>query len=331
VADDSAPRVLLGDNVLYPLTLRGGGVFLIDAGPDLADPEQTGDGWSTLTAQLAARGIEAGDVRFVLVTHAHLDHAGLAHRWAAAGATVIAGAADVPAIIGGQASRDAQRARQLADLRRHGCPPDIIEGMRSPRGRQSSRLRWEACPADAVEPARASYELAGDRTLKVIGAPGHTPGNVVAFIPETGELFSGDTILPTTVPTPGMHYPGAINGAADAPRWPSLPPFIASVSKLRALQIQRIQPGHGEIVDDPKRLFERFEEHHARRARRVRAALEDGPLSASGVAKRMFPRIPPRRLSQAVTELLGHLDLLVEQGAAEFVERDGQLQARLLA
>jgi len=256
------------------------------------------------------------------VTHAHLDHAGLAYCWADAGATILTGAADRSAIAHGQASRDAQRALQLADLRRHGCPADILDGIRSPRGRHPAGLQWAPCPADATQDAAAAYELAGDRTLQVIDAPGHTPGNVVAFIPETGDLFSGDTILPTTIPTPGMHYPQAIEGVPDAPRWPSLPPFIASVAKLRELPVQRVHPGHGELVEDPARLFDRFQHHHARRARRVRATLEDGPLSAYEVAKRMFPRLPTRRLGQAITEALGHLDLLRDQGAAEEL-RDG--------
>lgn len=327
---DSIPQLRLGDNLLYPLPLRDGGVFLIDAGPDIAADDGQEDTWTSLATQLGVHGIEVGDVRYALVTHAHLDHAGLAYRWAEVGTTVLAGAADVTAIALGQASREVQRVLQLADLERHGCPRDVVEQMRSPRGRHPFGLRWEPCPSAALEAAQPSYHLEGGRTLQVIDTPGHTPGNVVAFVPETGELFSGDTILPTTVPTPGMHYPEAIDGVEDAPRWPSLPPFIASVAALRTLPVQRIHPGHGETVDDPSKLFARFEEHHARRARRVRAALEDGPLSTYGVAKRMFPRLPPRRLSQAVTEVLGHLDLLVEQGAVAFVERDDQLAARLL-
>ena len=71
-----------------------------------------------------------------------------------------------------------------------------------------------------------------------------------------------------------MHYPEAVKGIEDASRWPSLPPFIESVSRIRRLPIERVHPGHGELVADPDRLFRRFERHHASRARRVRAALE---------------------------------------------------------
>jgi len=267
-------------------------------------------------------------VTHVLVTHAHLDHAGLAYRWADQGARILAGAADLAAIAAGQASRESQRAAQLADLVRHGCPEELVQQMRSPRS--GTTLRWEACPADALGSPEDRYELADGRTLEVVRAPGHTPGNLVAFVPETGELFSGDTILPTTVPTPGMHYPGAIRGEASPERWPSLPPFVDSVTRIRQLGVRRVLPGHGELVEEPATLFERFETHHARRTERIRRLLAEQSDSAFGIARRQFPRIPPRRLAQAITETLGHLDLLAREGVLETYEERGELRHRLL-
>lgn len=321
------PSIVLGGNVLYPLPLRAGGTLLVDAGPDSPVTEGAEEPWTSIGTQLAAHGIEACEITHVLVTHAHLDHAGLAYRWAAEGATILAGSADIAAIAAGQRSREAQRAAQLADLVRHGCSEELVQQMRSPRS--GTTLRWEPCPADALEEAGASYELAGDRRLEVIEAPGHTPGNLVALIAETGELFSGDTLLPTTVPTPGMHYPGAVDGSEGTERWPSLPSFIDSVARIREREVRRILPGHGDVVEEPVRLFNRFEQHHARRAARIRAVLADGPISAYGIARRMFPRIPPRRLGQAITEVLGHLDLLAQDGAVEWVDDGASLEAEL--
>ena len=322
----AAIHIPLGDNVLYPLTLASGSTLLVDAGPDFA--VDTSEAWPLLTSQLAAHNIEVGDVTHVLITHAHLDHAGLAHRWAAEGATILAGTADIPAVATGLQSREAQRAAQLRDLIRHGCPEDLVPQMRSPRS--GSPLRWEPCSAAALAPPAASYDLADGRTLEVIDAPGHTPGNLVAFIPQTGELFSGDTILPTTVPTPGMHYPTAIEGIETPERWPSLPPFMDSIARIRQLHVRRILPGHGEPVEEPETLFTRFETHHARRAKRIRRLLEEHPDTAFGIARRQFPRLPPRRLAQAITETFGHLDLLARQGVLETFEQDRRLHHRLV-
>ena len=199
--------------------------------------------------------------------------------------------------------------------------------MRSPRS--GSPLRWEPCPATSLTTPAASYDLADGRTLEVIDAPGHTPGNLVAFIPQTGELFSGDTILPTTVPTPGMHYSTAMEGIETPERWPSLPPFVDSVAHIRTLTPRRILPGHGEPVEHPETLFTRFETHHARRAKRIRRLLEEQSDSAFGIARRQFPRLPPWRLAQAITETLGHLDLLAREGLLESYEVGGEIRHRL--
>jgi glyoxylase-like metal-dependent hydrolase (beta-lactamase superfamily II) len=139
------------------------------------------------------------------------------------------------------------------------------------------------------------------------------------------ELCSGDTLLPDTIPTPGLHFPAW----AEGERWPSLPPFLASVEALRGLDVRRLLPGHGAAVEAPARLFERFEAHHARRASRLRALLDERPDSAFGLARRMFRRLPEERLGQALTELIGHLDVLVASGDAVIDEEHGVLVAGL--
>ena len=319
------PRPLaLGENAVYALALAEGGVLLVDAGPDFADAEH-GDSWTLAVAQAAAHGFAPADVRAVLLTHAHFDHTGLAPRWAAAGARILAGAADLPAVLDAGARAEAVRAARREELRRHGCPPDVPERFAA-RGRPP--MRWTPPPAEAVEAVAdgATFALEGSATLRVVAAPGHTAGNLVAIVTagggaedDAGDLYSGDTLLPGTFPTPGLQFPDG----AEGPRWPSLPPFLDSVRRLRALPVRRVLPGHGAPVDDPARLFERFKAHHARRARRIRALLAERPDSAYGVAMRLFPHLPAERVTQAMTEAIGHLDVLLASGEATYAE-DGR-------
>ena len=210
----------LGDNTAYALPLAEGGAILVDAGPDIpgfeGSPGAEGGTWELLVALLAAGGIATSDVRAVLVTHQHLDHAGLAARWAAEGARILAGAADVPALAGGQAWGDARRGARIAALIEHGVPPELVERMSSPTRRRPPEYRWAPCPRDAIEAVAdgAEFALAGGASLRAIHAPGHTPGNLVAFVEASGDLYSGDTLLPGTVPTPGLHFADA---DADTP------------------------------------------------------------------------------------------------------------------
>ena len=319
------PRpIALGDNVVYALDLAEGGILLVDGGPDF------GGAWESAVAQAKAHGFAPADVRAVLLTHAHIDHAGLAHRWAGVGARILAGVADLPALdTAGPRGGPAREAR-TEELRHHGCPEEVLERLSAPRrpstGSGRAQMCWTPPPAAAVEPVEdgATFALAGGPSsggagaeLRVLAAPGHTPGNLVAFVSPapgaTGDLYSGDTLLPDTIPTPGLHFLAGGGGS----RWPSLPPFVESIRRLRDLPVRRVRPGHGEAVDDPQRLFERFEIHHARRARRIRALLAERPDSAYGVATRLFPHLPAERAGQAMTEVIGHFDVLLASGEAQ--------------
>ncbi|MGE0227314.1 MAG: MBL fold metallo-hydrolase [Dehalococcoidia bacterium] len=311
--------ISLGGNSIYPLPLADGGVLLVDAGPDLEGS------WELAALQAEAHGFTPRDVRVVLVTHYHIDHAGLAARWAEAGARVLAGAMDVPALLSGRDWYEERTPLRLAALRRHGCPPEVIEAQREQAGRHG--YRWAPCPAGSVQAVAgdAEFDLEGGARLRVIAAPGHTPGNLVGWVEATGELYSGDTLLPGTIPTPGLHFPDGPDGA-PGPRWPSLPPFLHSVRRLRQLPVRRVLPGHGAAVEEPARLVERFEAHHARRAAAVRRLLAEQADTAYGVARRLFPRIGPLQLAQATTEVIGHLDVLY--GASEAIREESDWVAR---
>ena len=103
-ATSAAPhRFVLRDNNVWALPLAAeaggedGGWLLIDAGLDYEEGAGASS-WDVLTGQMRAAGVEPGTVRAVAVTHEHIDHAGLAARWAAEGARVIVGQAGVPAV-----------------------------------------------------------------------------------------------------------------------------------------------------------------------------------------------------------------------------------------
>lgn len=73
----------------------------------------------------------------------------------------------------------------------------------------------------------------GNRKLKVIHTPGHSPGHCCFYEEERGYLYSGDLI-----------YMGCLDAF-----YPSTDPllFMRSVERIKALQIKRVLPAHHQL------------------------------------------------------------------------------------
>lgn len=328
----AADVISLRSNRVYVFRVAerlGGGRVLLDAGPDYEGA------WEEAVGQGYALGFAPQDVRAVIVTHGHADHAGLAHRWAEAGARIFAGAPDMTALTSGDGWREYQARRGRDELRRHGCPPATIEGIEERRRERSGALRWKGAPWGSVAPAVGDHVFPiegadGEVSLRVVSAPGHTPGNLGALVEETGELYGGDTLLPGRIPSAGLHF----HSSTGTPRWPSLPPYLGAVEWIASLSLARLLPAHGDprsAEDDapalkPAAEAQRFLAHHRRRAERVRAALAasaaGGPATAHELARAIFPRLPEERIGQAMTEVICHLDVLLADGTATREEVD---------
>jgi len=89
--------------------LRGRRIALVDT--------LTAGGYKKLAAALSSEGLSAGDIEFVLITHAHPDHTGnLARIKELSGAKVIAGAADAGVIEGTESLPEAISLNPVAKM-----------------------------------------------------------------------------------------------------------------------------------------------------------------------------------------------------------------------
>ncbi len=72
------------------------------------------------------------------------------------------------------------------------------------------------------------------KDVEILSVPGHTPGDIAVYIPESRVLFAGDAILQGMDP---YIRPDSI----------SIKDWIDNLDRLRELDIEWIVPGHGEI------------------------------------------------------------------------------------
>jgi glyoxylase-like metal-dependent hydrolase (beta-lactamase superfamily II) len=145
-----------------------GGVALIDPGP-----QTTLDG---LLKTLQAQGMAARDIRQVLLTHIHLDHAG------ATGA-LVARNPDIEVFV------HEHGARHLID------PTKLLASAGRLYGEDMGRLWGEVAPVPAahVRVLKGGERLAvGGRELEVAHTPGHAIHHVTYFDRSSGVAFTGD-------------------------------------------------------------------------------------------------------------------------------------------
>lgn len=157
-------------------------------------------------------------------------------------------------------------------------------------------------PVGAARHPAASVELAdGDELgpFAVVATPGHAPDHL-AFI--AGRVcFTGDAVLGhgSVFITPD---PGALAA------------YEAALRRLRDMDLDRLLPGHGEAINDPRAKLEEYLAHRAERERRLVAALAAGRRSVEELLDDAWSDVaPPLRGAAAVT-LAAHLDKLDADG-----------------
>jgi glyoxylase-like metal-dependent hydrolase (beta-lactamase superfamily II) len=281
-------------------------ITLFDCGPNTPATE------NALMLGLAAVGMAPEQIARIAISHAHPDHYGMAPRLREmSGAQILVGERDLPKMQ--------DRSMLVATgrlLLQAGMPMEELAEM----GKRERKLGSEIRPE--VEEAAALRD--GDRLrfdgfeLEVLHLPGHTAGHICLYHRESGILFSGDTLLLDISPNP-LIEPDPMD---PTERRRSLIEYLASLDRLSHLPLSTVFPGHGPPIEDPMTVIQEMRSHHRRRTDTLAQMLDEGGKSAWQLANELFPRLEGFDNFLAVSEVVAHIDLLVDQGKAEPVERD---------
>jgi glyoxylase-like metal-dependent hydrolase (beta-lactamase superfamily II) len=293
---------------------------LIDSGPNSAKA------LDELEQALAARGRRVEDLELLIVSHQHIDHFGLASILARrSGAEVAALDALAPylADYGGQA--DADDAFAQAIMLRHGIPSEVVTALRA----VSAGFRAWGAAVDVARPLHDGEQLRlRDRTLTVLHRPGHSPSDTV-FLDDrsTGDgqsiLLGADHLIKNISSNPLLTRP--LDGEPDyrGPRPQALVTYIDSLQRTRAMELSLVLPGHGPPIAGHRELIDQRMRMHERRAAKIMRLISAQPRTAHEIAHELWGDVAVTQAYLTLSEVLGHVDLLLADGSVAEVERDG--------
>lgn len=236
---------------LLHLDLEGAiACYLIDGPePTIVDPGPTTT-LDHLTDELADRGIGPNDLRHVMLTHVHLDHAG------ATGHLVERFPEAVVHVHEDGASHVVRPERLVASTRRT-------------FGEAHDRLWGEVAPVpeDRIRGWREG-EPGPWKGLRPVHTPGHIAHHVAYLDERDGTLFSGDSL--------GIVLGGGPTHPATPPPAVDLRAWERTLSEIGEIEPERAAVTHFGIHEDVETRRAQFEARLAALEARVRAALEAG-------------------------------------------------------
>jgi glyoxylase-like metal-dependent hydrolase (beta-lactamase superfamily II) len=290
---------------------------LVDTGPN------SGKALDELELALAARGHRVEDLQRIVISHQHIDHEGLAGILARrSGAEVCALDLLVPFLQDYGAANERDDALAEALMLRHGIERDVVIALRS----MSMAFRaWGG--AVGVDRSLHDGELLefADRKLRVWHRPGHSPSDTVFHDEERGVLLAADHLLQKISSVPLISRPlgGKSGDVSDERRPRALVTYLASLAETRAMDFSLALPGHGDPVTDHRELIDSRFRLHERRAAKIFGLIRERPRTAHEIANALWGNVAVTQAYLTLSEVLGHVDLLVDRGEVVEQEEDG--------
>jgi len=292
---------------------------LVDTGPN------SGKALDELDVALRERGHAIADLERILITHQHLDHMGLVGilaRRSQAEVVTLDLLAPVIEEFGAYAERDDALAEAL--MLRHGIPRDVVSALRT----MSRAFRAWGGSAPVHRRLADGETLAfADRTLQALHRPGHSPSDTVFWDAERRVLIGGDHLLGHISSNPLVSRPlGGRSGEPGDGRPRALMTYIASLRETREMPIDVVLPGHGEPVTEHAKLIDERFALHERRASKIAGLIAERPMTAYEIAQALWGNVAVTQAYLTLSEVLGHVDLLLDRGAIRETEVGGVIR-----
>ena len=285
---------------------------LVDTGPN------SGKALDELQRQLGERDHAIEELELVILTHQHIDHLGLVEiivEHSGAEVAAIGVAAERLANFGEDAEREDEFAVDL--MLRNGIPPEVAHALES----VSRSFRGWGSHARVTRPLDDGEVVEfRDRSLRALHRPGHSPSDTVFWDEQRRILIAADHLIGHISSNPLIARP--LDGSDR--REQALVTYIESLRKTREMPADFVLSGHGEPITDHVALIDERLEKTERRKEKIHGLIAERPSTGYEIAQAIWGNVAVTQAFLTLSEVIGHADLLVNEGRVREVD-DGEV------
>jgi glyoxylase-like metal-dependent hydrolase (beta-lactamase superfamily II) len=202
----------------------------------------------------------------------------------------------------------------------HGIPAEVVSALRA----VSASFRAWGAAVEVTRPLRDGEQLRlRDRTLRVLHRPGHSPSDTILHDESRASMLAADHLIKHISSNPLIARPLDADPDFTGPRPQALLDYIASLRRTRELELSLVLPGHGEPIDDHRALIDQRLRLHDRRAEKIHGLIAAAPRTAHEIAVELWGNIAVTQAYLTLSEVLGHVDLLLADGRIAEQESGG--------
>ena len=259
-----------------PMTFKGTNTYIVgDAELAIIDPGPISDvHFANIIKVIANR-----PVKFIFLTHSHIDHSPLAEQ--------------ISNELGAETYAFGPSGSGLSEIMLN----LIAEGYES----GVEGIDDEFHPDHLVKDG--DFFMLNNEKITAIYTPGHM-GNHVCY-QYNKLLFSGDHIMDWAT-------------SMVSPPYGDLTQFMASCRMLQTKQFDLFLPGHGEPVKNPSERLNFIIRHRLDREEQIISTIQNKPMTAMEITKIIYTEIDHRLIPAATRNVFAHLIDLKERGIVEF-------------
>lgn len=270
-------------------------LFLIDAGIS----EQ--NCWDLLQRKLKEIDRTIKNLDAIILTHHHADHTGLVNQ--------IRKVHPIPVYAHEKAFKRLKRDRDHLTKRinffenlymKMGCHETIVEKEITRLKKAFVENKSQALMGDIL-PLKEGDTIFG---LTVLEMPGHSIDHLALFHEETNIIFSSDIVIEH------LSSNALIDINEDGKRTKALFQYEQSLKRLLDLNVKKIYPGHGNIIENPKLVIQQKLDRLKKKEKIILQSMT-GRQTAAQIAKKVYRDKYETLFPLVMSKVIGHLDELV--------------------